>query len=111
MYEDHPNRLGRRSPQVACDECRQTISVRLLRSVRLNSDEASRATFLCLACLTLDLWRCLAADFFESCAAAAPSEQRFERCDRCKRRSRPTQEHLGFKLCGECAGPGIDPAA
>ena len=104
MYEGHLDRLGHGDLQAECHECGQAVAVPLLRSLRQESEESTAATVLCLACLTLELWRWLAADSLEVSEAAALPGRQFKQCDRCKRRSRPTHEHHGFNLCSECAG-------
>jgi len=90
--------------QAACSQCDGTVSVRLLWTLRTQgSNDPCRPTLWCSACLTLAAWR-------EMAESAAPSPEpasgRPPACDRCMRRSRPTQELFGFHLCQECMGRG-----
>lgn len=89
-------RLDRHADRSAyCSRCGQSAPAGLLWTVQPASEAAA---LWCAACLTLEVLQRMAEHGLgpESSTPANP------RCDRCKRRARPTTVHHGFNLCHEC---------
>jgi len=89
--------------QGQCCECHEQLSSRLLWPVQTEVNEEKQTVLLCFACVAVAMLRMLASTLDDASAADSPAPQ-LHRCDRCQRRSRPTQELHGFHLCGECRG-------
>ena len=86
-----------------CFECREHLSSRLLWPVRATVDEVPQTVLLCFGCVAVEMLRMEAGSLDDAPAGSSPAAAQ-HRCDRCQRRSRPTQEYYGFHLCGECSG-------
>ena len=115
LYEWFSHRANRDlACHAECVECGEMLSSRLLWPVHATQEGESMTALLCFGCVAVELLRMFSGSSEENRAAVTESavpvtETETEtgtakRCDRCQRRSRPTTQHVGFNLCGECRG-------